>query len=121
MNIWLTSFFINKKIINWDLKILFKMAAATLNPIQFPKLSSFNPEVLDPILENLAKTANPKKEQISETDKIHAAQMLEMDLQAQSGSIQEGNTDWEHPHLENNLQMLQKIARNEAQWQDSYP
>ena len=58
-----------------------------LNPTEFPKLSTWNGKHLNETLENLAKTANPSKTEITEADKIWAATMLEMDLQTQSSSI----------------------------------
>jgi hypothetical protein len=50
-------------------------------------LSTWDPNLLEEILENLAKTANPSKTEITQADKDWAATMLEMDLQTQSGSI----------------------------------
>jgi hypothetical protein len=54
------------------------------HPKEFPILSTWDPNLLEEILENLVKTANPSKTEITQADKDWAATMLEMDLQTQS-------------------------------------
>ena len=73
------------------------MQTPELNPTEYPKLSNWTPEHLDKTLSNLAQKANPSKTEITLEDKMWAATMLEMDLQAQSGAIWEPENQEEDP------------------------
>jgi hypothetical protein len=64
------------------------METLILNQTEFPTLSTWEPNLLNEVLENLSQTANPSKTEITKEDKLWAATMLEMDLQAQ-GAIWE--------------------------------
>ena len=91
-----------------------------LNPKEFPTLSTWEPNFLNEILENLSKEANPSKTEITLEDKLWTATMLEMDLKTQSGSIWSENQS-EDPLTEHNRKMLQKMRRKNISWAESYP
>jgi hypothetical protein len=92
-----------------------------LNPKEFPTLSTWDPNLLEEILENLAKTANPNKTEITQADKDWAATMLEMDLQTQSGSIwsetEKRRRFDDHPQQNDD----EKNERENIPWAESYP
>jgi methionyl-tRNA formyltransferase len=96
------------------------MKTMALNPTEFPTLSTWEPKLLDEILENLSRTANPSKTEITPEDKMWGATMLEMDLQAQSGAIWETENE-EYPLTEHNRKMLQKMKEQKIPWAESYP
>lgn len=96
------------------------MQTITLDKAEFPTLSTWNPELLDEILENLSKTANPSKPEITIKDKLWAAQMLEMDLQSQGSTIPETEPQ-EDSLTEHNRAMLQRIRETKTEWAESYP
>ncbi|MCB4235783.1 hypothetical protein LDL59_13710 [Kaistella anthropi] len=96
------------------------MKTMELNPKEFPTLSTWEPNFLNEILENLNKQANPSKTEITLEDKLWTATMLEMDLKTQSGSIWSENQS-EHPLTEHNRKMLQKMREQNIPWAESYP
>ena len=91
------------------------MKTMALNPTEFPTLSTWEPKLLDEILENLSRTANPSKTEITPEDKMWGATMLEMDLQAQSGAIWEENKQ-EDPQLAHNKMMFEKMKKENTPW-----
>ncbi|MCG2781326.1 MAG: hypothetical protein L6264_10270 [Weeksellaceae bacterium] len=91
------------------------MKTILLNQTKFPILSTWDPDFLDEILENLAKTANPSKTEIQEADKLWAATMLEMDLQSQSGTIWEENMQ-EDSQVTHNKMMFEKMKKEKIPW-----
>ena len=91
-----------------------------LNPKEYPILSKWNPEHLNKTLDNLSKKANPNKTEITESDKIWAATMLELDLQSQSGAIWEQD-EQETPWIAHNRKMMEKMQRENIPWAESYP
>ena len=97
------------------------MKEIELNPIDFPKLSKWNEDYLNQILENLSKKANPNKLEITLEDKKWAATMLEMDLQAQSGQILDQNQEEEDQVTNHNKKMLKKMQEEKIPWAESYP
>ena len=78
-----------------------------LNPIEFQILSGWNRENLTQKLMNLAKQANPQKEEITEDDLMWSARMLEMDLQAQHNDIWEISEE-EDQQAKRNLEIMQR-------------
>jgi hypothetical protein len=92
------------------------MPRLELNQADYPKLSTWNPEHLDKTLSELVMKANPNKTEITEADKMWAAQMLEMDLQAQNGTISESENQQEEPLTQENRKMLNK----NIPWGESY-
>ena len=96
------------------------MKKTELNPKKFPTLSTWDPNLLEEILENLAKTANPSKTEITQADKDWAATMLEMDLQTQSGSIW-SETENEDSMTIHNRMMMKKMREQNIPWAESYP
>ena len=98
------------------------MKKTELNPKEFPTLSTWDPNLLEEILENLAKTANPSKTEITQADKNWAATMLEMDLQTQSGSIwSETENEKEDSMTIHNRMMMKKMREQNIPWAESYP
>ena len=100
------------------------MKKTELNPKEFPTLSTWDPNLLEEILENLAKTANPNKSKITQSDKDWAATMLEMDLQTQSGSIwseTESEKEKEDTMVVHNKMMMKKMKEEKIPWEESYP
>jgi Arc/MetJ family transcription regulator len=95
------------------------MKTMELNPKEFPTLSTWDPNFLNEILENLSKEANPSKTEITLEDKLWAATMLEMDLKTQSGSIWSENrartVDGTQP------KNAEKMRRQNIPWAESYP
>ena len=99
-----------------------RMKKTELNPKKFPTLSTWDPNLLEEILENLAKTANPSKTEITQADKDWAATMLEMDLQTQSGSIwSETENEKEDSMTIHNRMMMKKMREQNIPWAESYP
>ena len=96
-----------------------KMEPLHLNPKEFPKLSQWGTQYLNESLEQLVKTANQGKTEITREDKLWAATMLEMDLQAQSGAIME--IEEEDPITEHNRKMMKKMKEENIPWAESYP
>lgn len=97
-----------------------KMEALLLNQTEFPTLSTWEPNLLNEVLENLSQTANPSKTEITREDKLWAATMLEMDLQAQGGAIWETQQE-KDPLLEHNRNMMKKMKEENIPWAESYP
>ena len=95
------------------------MKTIALNQKEFPTLSTWDPNFLEEILENLAKTANPSKTEILEADKLWAATMLEMDLQAETGSIYQQETEM-NPLEIHNKTMLKKMKEEKTNWTEDY-
>nr|WP_317039957.1 hypothetical protein [Chryseobacterium sp. CBo1] len=95
------------------------MQTLMLDQKEYPTLITWDPKFLDEILVELCKTANPSKTEITLEEKLSAAQMLEMDLQAQSGAIQE--TEQEDLLTEHNRKMLKKMKTSKNVWAESYP
>jgi DNA primase len=97
-----------------------KMETLILNQTEFPTLSTWEPNLLNEVLENLSQTANPSKTEITREDKLWAATMLEMDLKAQSGAIWETEQE-KDPLLEHNRKMMKKMKEENIPWAESYP
>nr|WP_238555490.1 hypothetical protein [Chryseobacterium sp. P1-3] len=96
------------------------MQTLIINETEFPTLSTWDPNFLNEILENLSKEANPSKTEITREDKLWAATMLEMDLQAQGGAIWEAE-EKEDPLTEHNRKMMKKMQEENIPWAESYP
>lgn len=58
------------------------MQTSLLNQKEYLTLSTWEPKFLEEILVELCETANPSQAEITQEDKLSAAIMLEMDLQA---------------------------------------
>lgn len=97
------------------------MKKTELDPKEFPTLSTWDPNLLEEVLESLAKTANPKKTEIIQADKVWAATMLEMDLQTQSGGIWSETETEDDPMTEHNREMMNKMKQGNIPWAQSYP
>ncbi|RLJ30677.1 hypothetical protein CLU97_0051 [Chryseobacterium sp. 7] len=91
-------------------QIFQKMKIPPLDPKEFPKLSTWSPEYLDKVLENLSRKANPSKTEITIQDKQWAATMLEMEMQTQSATIREEDMQ-EDSQLVHNKMMFEKMKK----------
>ena len=98
------------------------MKKTELNLKKFPTLSTWDPNLLEEILENLAKTANPIQTEITQAHTDWAPTILEMDLQTQAGSIRsETENEKEDSMTIHNRMMMKKMREQNISWAESYP
>lgn len=95
------------------------METIHLDSKEFPILSQLEETHLNQTLDNLTEQANPGK-QLTQADKNWSALMLEMDLAAQSGSIQQPENLEEDPQTTRNRMMLKKARENNIPWAEDY-